>query len=77
MAELNREALRNAMAMGPMELVKAVNRLDYRRGQFENGLEVIANEDGSDWVGLPSFSMRQAVAFYQQWLLVPAVDMGK
>lgn len=74
---LNRQALREALPGGPLEVLKAVNRLGYRRGVFENGLEVIADAKGDDWVGLPAFTMRQAPAFFRQWALVPAVDMGR
>ena len=77
MANLDRGALRAAMAISPMEVIKVVNRLDYRRGTFENGLEVIADADGDDWVALPSFTIRQANEFFRQWIMVPSVDMGR
>lgn len=74
---LNRELLRAAMSVSPLEVVKVINRQGYRRGVFENGLEVIASADAGDWVALPGFSMRQAPEFLRQWSLVPAVDMGR
>ena len=73
---LDREALRNSMT-DLAQLVKTINRLGYRRGIFNNGLEVITTQDASDWVAQPCLSMRQAEFWHRQWPMVPSVDMGR
>ena len=73
---IDREALR-AKLPDPIAVIREANRLGYSRGQFGNGLEVIAAADGSDYVAGPSFTMRQARDYMKARLLLPVVDMGR
>lgn len=78
MERINRDALSRHLYMsGPVELAKSLPRLGYVRGRFNNGLEVIATKDGGDWIMQPSFSMRQADAYYREWEKLPVVNMGR
>lgn len=73
---LNREMLRQAFfTRGESALIVAINKSDYRVGQFENGSEVITTDDASDWIALPTANF--SAWFWVQWDMIPRVDMGR
>ncbi len=68
---LNRDALRACLPAGPVAVIAEAKRLGYVRMRFNNGLEVLATKDGSDWVDHPCFTMRQAKEFNRAWATLP------
>ena len=77
MSTLNRDALRSKLKEGPAAVVNEARRLGYVRGRFDNGLEVIATPDCTDYIFAPSYTMRQSREFFAAWELMPVEEMGK
>ena len=72
---LNRDAIRAKLGGGPMAVIIEAKRLGYKRGRFNNGIEVITSADGSDWIHPPTCSMREFKAFNKAWNALPLLVM--
>jgi hypothetical protein len=62
---IDRNALRIALQLGPVNALEVAKRLGYSRTVSSNGTLIIVN--GTDYVHAPSFSLRQADAFFKAW----------